>query len=69
MSKKSRLPHSPRHIYLYDEDWEFLETRFGPTGFKPVGVSRVIKELIHNQVLVWREAENRATTARKRSLA
>lgn len=60
MSKKSRLPQSPHHVLIYDEDWEYLETRFGPTGFRPVGVSAVIRGLVHNKVLSWREAENKA---------
>ena len=63
MSKRSRLPQSPRHVLVYDEDWEYLETRFGATGIKPVGVSTVLRALIHNKVLSWREAENRAASA------
>lgn len=62
MSKKSRLPQTDRHILIYDEDWEYLETRFGPFGIKPVGVSAVIRALIHHRVLSWREAENKAAT-------
>lgn len=63
MSKKSRLPQRPHHILIYDEDMEYLETRFGPTGIKPVGVSAVIRALVHQKVLQLREAENRAANA------
>jgi tRNA G37 N-methylase TrmD len=66
LSKKSRLPQSPRHVLIYNEDWEYLETRFGPTGLKPVGVSNVIRALIHQKILDWREAENIAATAARR---
>lgn len=62
MSLKARLPQSPRHILVYNDDWEYLETRFGYRGLKPVGVSNVIRALIHKRVLEWREAENDAAT-------
>jgi hypothetical protein len=62
LAKKSRFPQTPRHILIYDEDWEYLETRFGPQGLKPVGVSNVIRALIHQRVLGLREAENAAAT-------
>lgn len=67
MSKRSRLPQFPRHILIYNEDWEYLETRFGPAGIKPVGVSNVIRALIHKQVLAWREAENAVADAAARA--
>lgn len=69
MSKKTILPQSRRHILLYNEDWEYLETRFGPKGIKPVGISNVIRALVHRRVLAWREAENEAMTARSRNLS
>jgi hypothetical protein len=60
MSKRSRLPQSARHILIYDDDWEFLEARFGSQGIKPIGVSNVIRALIHQRITAWREAEARA---------
>lgn len=66
MSKKLKLPASARHIILFDEDWEFLETRFGPTGFKPLGVSEVLRAKIHNWILTMREAENQFATQKMR---
>jgi hypothetical protein len=59
MSKRSRLPQSARHILIYDDDWEFLEARFGSQGIKPIGVSNVIRALIHQRITAWREAEAR----------
>lgn len=66
MSKKTILPSTARHVVLNDEDWEYLETRFGPQGIKPVGVSRVVRSIIHKQIREWREAENQAATKLKR---
>lgn len=51
MSKKSLIPQSPRHILVYDEDWDFLVQNFGPGSAKGVGVSRSIREIIHQRVL------------------
>lgn len=47
MSKKSRLPQSPRHIMIFDEDWEFLMGAFGPYSERRLGVSRALQEHIH----------------------
>lgn len=66
MSKRTKLPQSDHHVVIYDEDWEYLESRFGSSGIKPVGVSAVIRGIIHSRVLAWREAENRAYTERIR---
>jgi hypothetical protein len=59
MAKKSELPQSPHHLYVWDEDWEYLISRFGQGGVNPVGVSDVIRRL----VAAWRDAENRLRTA------
>jgi hypothetical protein len=57
MSRKARLPQTPRHVLIYDEDWEYLETRFGQVGIRPIGVSNVIRAVIHQKILDWREKE------------
>lgn len=51
MSKKSPLPHSRHHVFIYDEDWEFLLTNYGPgsVNFK-IGVSGAIKTIVHAYV-------------------
>lgn len=62
MSRKSILPQTPRHIPLYDEDWEFLQSVYGRnSGAKPVGVSTAIRTIIHAFVKKLRE---RATQVR-----
>lgn len=51
MSKKSRLPQSPRHILVYDEDWKFIHSLCGPNGARAdIGVGNFIRELIHSKV-------------------
>lgn len=67
MSKRAALPQTNHHLPVYNEDWEFIETRFGLRGLKPVGTSSVIRALIHKAVLEWREAENAAATAARRT--
>lgn len=66
LSKKAARPQTPRHILVWDEDWEYLDSRFGQAGLHPIGVSRVLRALIHQRVLEWREAENAALTAAAR---
>jgi len=65
MPKQSERPQTPHHVYIWDEDWEYLQSRFGSSGVNPVGVSDVIRRLVHRQVMAWREAENRLATERK----
>lgn len=50
MSKRAERPQSPRHILVFDEDWEFLEQTFGKTGVRPIGVSVAIRKIIHQKV-------------------
>lgn len=48
MSKKSPLPHSRHHLFLYDEDWEFLQANYGPGSINhKVGVSGAVKTVVH----------------------
>lgn len=67
MPKKSRLPQSRHHIMCYDVVWSYFESRFGPSGVQPVGVSTVIRELLYKQYLTWAEAENRQNDNEARS--
>lgn len=57
MAKKHSLPQSRRHIFINDEDWEFLESRFGKSSPTPKGVGWIIRELIHAKVKQIRERE------------
>ena len=50
MSKKPIFPQSRRHIFVYDEDWEFLETHFGLTSQSRIGTSTTIREIVHKWV-------------------
>lgn len=56
MSRRGRLPQSPHHINLYDQDWDFLQSMLGPNapplpgGKRPPGVNEFIKELVHKKV-------------------
>lgn len=50
MSKRKRLPASPRHIMIYDEDWEFLTNHFGRHTSRPLGAGPVVCEIIHSRV-------------------
>ena len=64
MTRKAILPQSPHHILIYDEDWEYLLSRFGPGGLRPVGVSQIIRAIIHQKIAALRAAEHDAADAR-----
>jgi hypothetical protein len=51
MTRKSALPQKAHHILIYDEDWEFLDQAYGKTSSHPLGVSTVIRTIIHQKVL------------------
>jgi hypothetical protein len=59
MTRKALLPQRPRHILVYDEDWDFLRDAYGPGSAKPVGISPAIRTIIHAfcQRLRQREAD------------
>lgn len=53
MTRRSLLPQSRRHIFVYDEDWSWLSDNFGILALNPrnrVGVSFAIREIIHRRV-------------------
>lgn len=49
MIKRSELPASPRHVLIYDEDWDFLVEHFGAGGSK-LGTSNALRAIIHSSV-------------------
>jgi hypothetical protein len=56
MPKRGIRPQTSRHVFIYDEDWEFLQNLYGRGSRNPVGVSRVVQELIHQKVKGLRQA-------------
>lgn len=58
MSRKSTLPQKAHHILVFDEDWVFLEQAYGKTSAHPLGVSTVIRAIIHQKVLSIRAKIN-----------
>ena len=52
MSKKSPLPQNRHHILVYDEDWSWLDTHYGPgSANSQVGISGAIRAIVHQRVL------------------
>lgn len=56
MVKKTDRPTTPRHVLIYDEDWEFLERYFGAGAprHRRVGCGCVCREYIHGGVMELR---------------
>ena len=59
MADTEGLPKSRRHIFVYDEDWEFLERHFGPRAptSQRIGVGNISAEIIHAKVAELRARE------------
>jgi hypothetical protein len=57
MVKKTDRPTTPRHVLIYDEDWEFLERYFGAGAprHRRVGCGHVCREYIHQGVMELRQ--------------
>lgn len=47
MTRKSITPSSRRHIWVFDDDWEYLEKKFGPATESRFGVGPAIRQIIH----------------------
>jgi hypothetical protein len=60
MSKKSILPQSPRHILVYDKDWEYLNSLYGKSGVNPIGISVAIRQILHAFCKKAKARENQA---------
>jgi hypothetical protein len=52
MTKKTERPAHPRHVLIYDDDWEFLERYFGlgAPRHRRVGCGYMCREYIHQGV-------------------
>jgi len=57
MSKKVSLPQSRRHLFIYDEDWEYLSKLFGANSPNSIGVSAAVRAIIHAKVKQLRQRE------------
>lgn len=64
MPRRSSVPQSPRHIMIYDDDWEYLMQQYGPTSEKRIGAGNAIRELVHRAVGHLRAAEQQLRDAR-----
>lgn len=57
MTRKTDRPASPRHVLIYDDNWEFLDRYFGagaPTS-RRYGVGFMCRKLIDEGVKAMRQ--------------
>jgi hypothetical protein len=69
MSKRSAKPQRARHVVLLDEDWEYLNKLYGPQSSNPIGVSEMIRTLVHRACERLREAEEGKVQAMRAAAA
>jgi hypothetical protein len=59
VSKRSPVKQSRRHVWLYDEDWEWIKQRYSGT----IGPSEAVRKIIHTMVLRIKQQEQHAVEA------
>ncbi len=64
MPKKPQQPQSRRHIFIYDEDWEWLEGAYGQSSPNKLGTGIAIRALVHKFVLAQRAKTQQLLDAR-----
>ena len=64
MSRRSELPQTPRHVLVFDEDWEFLLRFFDRGAGATITPGQAIRQLIHKHVKALREREIAARNSR-----
>lgn len=57
MPRKSIAPQSRRHIWIFDDDWEYIESRFGKLSPAGIGTSAAVRRLIQAWVAGMRKKE------------
>ena len=55
MTRKHEEPVLSRHIEVFEADWRFLQSHFGPQSEARVGVSRAIRQMIRRGVRDYQE--------------
>lgn len=60
MSAPSKnIPKSRHHVWINDEDWDFLCQAYGSGSVSQVGASQIVREIVHIYVSRLREQANR----------
>ena len=54
MTRRSQHPQTRRHVWIRDEDWEWLNHYSGIKGLTP---GLIVRELLHKYVLRAKEAQ------------
>lgn len=68
MPRKAMLPQTRRHIFVYDEDWDWIVENYGPGSETGLGISGAIRAIIHAKVAYEKaKFERLAEELRRRS--
>lgn len=52
MAKKLDKPYHRHHVIIFDDDWDYLNDKFGVGGpASQIGTGRAIRTFIHQRVL------------------
>lgn len=56
-ARKAPRPQTPRHVPIFDEDWEYLDKMYGPASGSKMGIGPTIRGLVHLFVTSQRAKE------------
>jgi hypothetical protein len=69
MSKRAELPQSRRHVLIFDEDWAWLDTQYGPYSKSRLGTGVAVRKIVHQRVQQLRQAEQDRIDSRQNEVA
>ena len=58
MNRRFEAPSTRRHVFIYDEDWQFLQSAYGATS------SKAVRNIVHSYVSRLQEQVNQKMQAR-----
>lgn len=67
MSRRTELTCIKKTLLLYEEDWQFLSEHYGAEGLHSIGVTPIIREIIHRKVGELRDKMQQKLDQREKS--
>lgn len=60
MPRRLVRPQSRHHVFLYDEDWDFISAFYSKRSPSAFGTSKFVREVVHQRVLAIKAKQQEA---------
>ena len=50
MSKRAEMPQTRRHVLIFDEDWDWLESNYGRYSSSRIGTGVAVRKILHSHI-------------------